>query len=487
MNTLLQLYNNYFHEAPTSIVEMPVSGSNRRYYRLHGTQQTAIGVVGTSIEENMAFWSIARHFYDKNLPVPQVYAHSNDFRCYLQEDLGDTALYNATEQGRKSGIFSNHERALLRNTIAELPALQFVGAENFDFSVCYPQPEFDRRMIAFDLNYFKYCFLKVTGVDFNENKLEDDFTAFSNMLMRSTSATFLYRDFQSRNVMLRNNKPYFIDFQGGRKGPIYYDVASFVWQAKANYSEDVREELLQTYLTALRKYMPMDEGYFRQQLRHFVLFRMLQTLGAYGFRGYFERKPHFLQSIPFAINNLRRLLKEPFAEYPYLSKTLIDMTTMHSFTEQCQPIENQLQGRLQVRIYSFAYKKGIPEDATGNGGGYVFDCRAINNPGKHERFRQLTGLDSEVIQFLEDDGGALRFLNNAYKLVDAHVQRYIERKFTHLMVSFGCTGGQHRSVFCAERIAEHLAQKFDIAINIIHSELNIEKSINPHVGNSIQS
>ena len=427
--------------------------------------------MGTSEDENIAFVKIAEHFRRQGLPVPEVYAMSEDKKFYIQQDLGDNILFKMTEKGRTCGSFSEDERELLRKTMAKLPSIQFLGAEGLDFNVCYPQPEFDERMISFDLNYFKYCFLKATGIEFSEIKLEDDFQRMSDILMRSTSATFLYRDFQSRNVMFYNNEPYFIDFQGGRKGPIYYDVASFVWQAKANYSEELREELLKTYLDALRHYMPVDETYFRQQLRHFVLFRTLQVLGAYGFRGYFEKKPHFLQSVPYAIDNLRRLLREPFKEYPYLSKILTELTQMRQFSEM------NPQRKLEVKIYSFAYKKGIPNDITGNGGGYVFDCRAINNPGKYEHYKHFTGLDKEVIQFLENDGEVFKFLDNAYELVDAHVQRFIERKFTHLMVSFGCTGGQHRSVYCAERLAEHLSKKFDIDIKIIHREQDIEKEL----------
>ena len=235
--------------------------------------------------------------------------------------------------------------------------------------------------------------------------------------------------------------------------------------------KELREELVKTYLNSLRKYMPVDETYFRQQLRHFVLFRTLQVLGAYGFRGYFEKKPHFLQSVPYAIDNLRRLLREPFTEYPYLSGLLTELTQMRQFSE-LNP-----QRKLEVRIYSFAYKKGIPNDITGNGGGYVFDCRAINNPGKYEHYKHFTGLDQEVVKFLEDDGGVFSFLDNVYSLVDAHVQRFIERKFTHLMVCFGCTGGQHRSVYCAERLAEHLSKKFDVDIQVIHREQDIEKTL----------
>ena len=472
MKQLEELFIQYKHSAPKSIEELPSSGSNRRYFRLTADDgSTIIGVKGTSVEENIAFVKIAEHFLRQGLPVPEVYGMSEDKTFYIQQDLGDNILFKLTEKGRTCGSFNDDEREMLRKTMAKLPALQFLGAEGLDFNVCYPQPEFDERMISFDLNYFKYCFLKATGIEFSEIKLEDDFRRMSDILMRSTSATFLYRDFQSRNVMFFDNEPYFIDFQGGRKGPIYYDVASFVWQAKANYSEELREELLKTYLDALRQYMPVDETYFRQQLRHFVLFRTLQVLGAYGFRGYFEKKPHFLQSVPFAIDNLRRLLREPFKEYPYLSQILTELTQMRQFYEMTP------ERKLQVKIYSFAYKKGIPNDMTGNGGGYVFDCRAINNPGKYEHYKHFTGLDKEVIKFLEDDGEVFKFLDNAYELVDAHVQRFIERKFTNLMVSFGCTGGQHRSVYCAERLAEHLNKKFDIKIKIIHREQDIEKEL----------
>ena len=472
MKQLEDLFVQYKHSTPKNIEELPSSGSNRRYFRLTADDNsTIIGVMGTSEDENIAFVKIAEHFRRQGLPVPEVYAMSEDKKFYIQQDLGDNILFKMTEKGRTCGSFSEDERELLRKTMAKLPSIQFLGAEGLDFNVCYPQPEFDERMISFDLNYFKYCFLKATGIEFSEIKLEDDFQRMSDILMRSTSATFLYRDFQSRNVMFYNNQPYFIDFQGGRKGPIYYDVASFVWQAKANYSEELREELLKTYLDALRHYMPVDETYFRQQLRHFVLFRTLQVLGAYGFRGYFEKKPHFLQSVPYAIDNLRRLLREPFKEYPYLSKILTELTQMRQFSEM------NPQRKLEVKIYSFAYKKGIPNDITGNGGGYVFDCRAINNPGKYEHYKHFTGLDKEVIQFLENDGEVFKFLDNAYELVDAHVQRFIERKFTHLMVSFGCTGGQHRSVYCAERLAEHLSKKFDIDIKIIHREQDIEKEL----------
>lgn len=462
------LYRTYTGHEAEEVTELPSSGSNRRYFRLHGPQ-TLIGVSGTSIEENRAFIYMADHFRQKGLPVPEVYAQSDDQSFYLQEDLGDTLLFDAIEKGRKSSVFDESEKTLLRQTITKLPEIQFMGSDGFDFSYCYPQEEFNQRSILWDLNYFKYCFLKATGMEFQENRLEDDFLKMSDVLLRNQSATFMYRDFQSRNVMIRDGHPWFIDFQGGRKGPVYYDVASFLWQAKAKFPEDLRQELLLDYIEALRKYMPVDEKYFLSQLRHFVLFRTLQVLGAYGFRGYFEKKPHFIQSVPFAIENLRQLLKQDYPEYPYLCGLLRELTELKQFSDDLQ------RRTLEVKIVSFAYKKGIPNDPTGNGGGFVFDCRAINNPGKYERYNHFTGLDEPVIRFLEEDGEITVFLEHVYDLVDASVKRYLDRGFTNLMVCFGCTGGQHRSVYSAQHLAEHLHQKFGVKVSLTHREQNIEQ------------
>ena len=466
---LKKLYCTYTGHEPEAIEELPSSGSNRRYFRLTGIP-TLIGVSGTSLEENQAFLYMADHFRKKGLPVPQVVAKSDNDAFYLQEDLGDTLLFNAIEKGRKTSVFDEEEKQLLRKTMRLLPAIQFSGADGMDFSYCYPQSEFNSRSILWDLNYFKYCFLKATGMEFQEDKLEDDFQKMSDVLLRSSSATFMYRDFQSRNVMIKDGEPWFIDFQGGRKGPFYYDIASFLWQAKAKYPDSLRKELLQEYIDALRKYQPIDESYFYSQLRHFVLFRTLQVLGAYGFRGYFEKKPHFIQSVPYAIENLRELLKEEYPEYPYLCNVLRELTGLKQFTDDLK------KRQLTVKVMSFAYKKGIPDDSTGNGGGYVFDCRAVNNPGKYERYKPFTGLDEPVITFLEEDGEILRFLDHVYALVDASVQRYMERGFSNLSVCFGCTGGQHRSVYSAQHLAEHLNQKFGVKVELVHREQNIERT-----------
>ena len=474
MKELEQLFQQFTGEKVDNCTELSASGSNRRYFRLHGGKVSLIGVEGTSLEENNAFIKMAKHFESKGLSVPRFIAQSVDGMHYLQEDLGDTLLFDFIAEGRKTGVFCESEKEMLRKTMHLLPEVQINGAEGFDFSVCYPQPEFNERSILWDLNYFKYCFLKSTGIEFQENKLEDDFARLSDILLRSATNTFMYRDFQSRNVMVKDGEPYFIDFQGGRKGPLYYDVASFLWQAKAKYSDELRNELLDIYLDSLEKHQPVDKLLFREELKHFVLFRTLQVLGAYGFRGYFEKKPHFLQSIPHAIQNLREIIRDEQIEYPYLLQILREMTELQQFREL------EVKKPLVVKVYSFSYKKGIPNDDSGNGGGFVFDCRAVNNPGKYERYAHVTGLESSVKQFLEDDGEILTFLQSAYNMVDASVKRYKDRGFTNLMVSFGCTGGQHRSVYSAQKMAEHIHHKFDVEVVLIHREQNIEQHFKIH-------
>ena len=468
---LKPLFESYTGQQLGQVQELPTSGSHRRYFRLSGGNVTLIGVIGTSVEENRAFVTLSRHFREKGLHVPAVLAVSEDGLSYIQEDLGDKMLFDMVSQGRESGIYSSYETELLRRTIEQLPRIQFLGGKDLDWSVCYPQEVFDARMVDFDLNYFKYCFLKATGLEFNEILLQEDFEKFKADLLLEDENTFLYRDFQARNVIIKDGEPWFIDFQGGRRGPIYYDVASFIWQASSRFPEALKQELIKSYLRALQSFKKVDEKHFRKRLRLFVLFRTLQVLGAYGFRGFFEKKPYFIASVPYALQNLRTLLQTPFKEYPYLNQILQELSV--------KPELNVIQDdrRLEVHIYSFAYKKGIPADTTGNGGGYVFDCRSVNNPGKYEYYRQFNGTDPEVIKFLEDDGEVNVFLDSVYKLVDAHVQRFIERKFTHLQVCFGCTGGQHRSVYCAEHLARHLADKFNIKVVLTHRELNTERML----------
>lgn len=329
MNTeiISTLYKQVTGQQHDNIELLTGSGSNRQYFRMTGIR-SLIAVRGESIAENRAFIYMARHFQSKGIPVPKVLAVSDDESCYIQEDLGDTLLFNAIANGRTTGTFSNYEKGLVRKSIALLPSVQFKGAEGMDFNICYPLSDFNRRTVMWDLNYFKYCFLKATGISFNESILEDDFEAMTDILLKASSDTFMYRDFQSRNVIIKDEEPYFIDFQGGRKGPIYYDVASFLWQAKANFNNDLREEMIDTYISEASKFTKINPAEFRKTLHHFVIFRTMQVLGAYGFRGLFERKAHFIESIPYALNNLQTLFKHHLNEYPYLSKLLIQLSEM---------------------------------------------------------------------------------------------------------------------------------------------------------------
>ncbi len=473
MKELISLFENYTGEKNTQCIQLKGEGSNRQYFRFLSASYSLIGVKGENKAENETFIALAKHFEKKGLPAPKVLGVSNDGMYYIQEDLGDVSLFQYIQNGISSGNMNEQEKEMLIKTISLLPKMQFEGADKLDFSVCYPQAEFDKRTIFWDLNYFKYSFLKATGISFSELKLEKDFERMSNVLLQTNTHTFLYRDFQSRNVMIYNNEPYFIDFQGGRKGPIFYDVASFLWQSKACFSAGLRDELLQIYLQSARKYITIEESFFKNQLHQFVLFRMLQVLGSYGFRGLFERKTYFLESIPYAIQNLSVLLQKGYPEYPYLSEVLQSLTQLPVFQKKEKATSYPISP-LKIRVYSFSYKKGIPVDESGNGGGYVFDCRAIHNPGKYQEYKSLTGLDEPVIRFLEQDGEILAFLENVYKLADNHVKRYMERGFSDLMFSFGCTGGQHRSVYSAQRTAEHIARKFGVKVHLIHREQGIE-------------
>lgn len=471
MKLLAELFKQTFHVFPDSIDALPSSGSNRRYYRMIIGDRSAIGAVGYNPDENMTFFELSRHFRQNGIPVPEVYAFSDDRLRYIQEDLGNTTLFDAVSEGRKNGEYNKEEERLLARTIAMLPTIQFCGGAGLDFNICYPVKEFDAMSIMFDLNYFKYCFLKTSGIEFDEVRLEYDFSSFCNNLLIDCGDTFMYRDFQSRNVMVTDNDLYFIDYQGGRRGPIYYDAASFILQARAKYSEELREKLLDTYLESLSEFMRIKKKkYFLAEYRQFALFRTLQVLGAYGFRGNYEHKAHFKESIPFAIANLESLLKTPFDEYPYLNAVLNSVVDTYK-NKACKKND----GRLHISIFSFSYKSGIPEDESGNGGGYVFDCRGLPNPGRLDEFKTMTGLDKPVREYIERFPESEEFFKEAAALADSHIQNYIERKFTNLMFSFGCTGGRHRSVYFAQRLADYLNEKYDIDITLNHRERGIVK------------
>ncbi len=469
MEQLKDLYTQYYGVQPTSVQPLTAAGSGRRYYRLQAGGSPLVGVVGESIEENRAFIMLSQHLADAGIPVPRVVAVSDDMLRYVQTDLGNTSLYDALAPCRKSGVWNEDAYSLLAETMRTLVRTQVEGDRGMDYSICYPSAAFDERTILYDLNYFKYCFLKATGVTFHENKLQDDFEQMTTRLLNARPQGLLYRDFQSRNVMVVNNQPYLIDYQGARHGAVHYDVASFLWQARAQYPAELRQRLVDEYIKALQCYYPdIDVNDFKETLNLYVLFRTLQVLGAYGFRGYFERKELFLQSIPQAIENLRTLIAEGITTpYPHLHATLQAVCNLPCY----QPAAPR--NHLRVTVYSFSYKKGLPTDNSGNGGGYIFDCRATHNPGKYDEYKQLTGLDAPVKEFLEKDGEILTFLNHAYALVDSSVERYMERGFTDLQVSFGCTGGQHRSVYSAQAMAQHLHNKYNVEVLLIHRERNI--------------
>ena len=483
----------------------------------NGQQTTVIAVIGTNREENEAFIDLAQRFKQGNLPVPAVLAVSDDKMVYLQEDCGDTSLYALMAEHRQAdGTLDAVAMEALKATIRELPRFQFLPimshTEDEFFHHCFPQQAMDRTSIMFDLNYFKYCFLKLKGVEFNEFKLQQDFEQLADDLLDDQEATFLYRDFQSRNIMLKDGKPYFIDFQGGRRGPIYYDVASFLWQSSAKFSDEVRDLLIDEYIDAVECQMSnikcamqqptFDISHFtfkRQRLHLFVLFRIMQVLGAYGYRGLWEKKAYFTNSIPLAISNLQKELAWGTCEpYPYLREVAQSLIALNAEEEQGRaeeaakkakvqaylqndktytPSTNTPQGvregSLIVNVFSFSFKKGIPADESGNGGGYVFDCRSTHNPGRYDEYKPLTGLDQPVIDFLEADGEILTFLESIYKLVDFHVARFQERGFTHLQISFGCTGGRHRSVYSAQHVAEHIHKKFGVEVHLCHREQGI--------------
>lgn len=464
MEELVKLYTAYFGCAPSQSLEIVNSGSSRRYFRMSDAQHSAIGVQGTSLLENEAFIAISAAFIKKEIPVPRVLNVSRDRYFYLTEDLGNTAL---------ADLLPNPDDALLEQVVRDLVRIQFEGGSELDYKVCYPQPCFDRRTIFWDLNYFKYNFVKPTGLEFNEALLEDDFERLCTRLLAVDTHTFMYRDFQSRNIMVQNGTPKYIDFQGGRKGPFYYDLASLLYQAKARFTQSTKNHLIAVYRQALEPYYKVDETCFNQTFGYFVLFRCLQTLGAYGFRGLVEHKAHFVQSIPLALEAIGELPKHfSYPDLPYLSELVGQLSALK---ERYQGPQNN--EKLIVRVGSFSYKKGLPQDYSGNGGGFVFDCRAMHNPGRYDAYKNLTGRDQVVIQYLEEQGEIQDFLQHAYALTDHAVERYLKRGFSSLCVFFGCTGGRHRSVYSAQHMAEHLAQKFGVEVHLEHRELAITQTL----------
>ncbi len=466
------IFNDWSDEKVEQITTLPSSGSYRQYFRIKGRDKTAIGVFNKDIKENEAFFSFTKHFLKNNLNVPEIYSVSPDNKIYLIKDLGDTTLFSIVLQQQKKSGFSEDIIELYKKTINELPKFQITAGKGIDYSRCYPRPAFDKQSMLWDFNYFKYYFLKLAKIPFDEHKLENDFQRFTDFLLEADKNYFMYRDFQSRNIMIFKNCPYFIDYQGGRNGALQYDIASLLFQVKAAIPNDIKNYLLEYYLSNLGKYISVNSKEFKKYYWGFVYLRLLQVLGAYGFRGLYEKKSHFLQSIPTAIENLKWLLQNIVlsVKLPTLMNVLNSLTENLPESARHGRVSKQPHSNLKITINSFSYKKGIPDDKTENGGGFVFDCRALPNPGKSEELKHFTGKDKQVIEFLEREKEVEEFFNYVFSIIDKSVEKYLERNFTDLMVNFGCTGGQHRSVFCAEKLTNHLKEKYNVKIILTHTE-----------------
>jgi len=490
---LIDILKNFFRQRFGVAVErvQPLQGelgaSGRKIIRLSGGASSAIGILYNVREENVAFLEFSKHFRSRGLPVPEIYGEDLSQGAYLEEDFGDTTLFEFLSANRTGSSISPTTVEAYRKVVALLPRFQIEAGRDINYNACYPRAEFDAQSIAWDLNYFKYYFLKLAGVPFNEQLLEDDFKRLTTFLLSARSDFFLYRDFQSRNIMLRDGQPFFLDYQGGRKGALQYDIASLLFDAKADLPQALRQELLDLYIEHASDFVALERSAFMHHYYAYVYIRVMQAMGAYGFRGFYERKSHFLQSVPYALKNVEWLLQN--VELPIALPALMDSLGRMRDSETLRELSSggglppttvtsnksgigaPKESDLTVRICSFSFRRGIPKDESGHGGGFVFDARSIPNPGREERFKVLTGKDQPVIEYLNQQESAHQFLDSVMSLVDASVKAYQNRGFTSLTVSFGCTGGQHRSVYFAEQLAKHLNGSNGVKVVVRHLEL----------------
>ena len=466
------LFDDYLKQSPQRIEQLPRSGSDRIYFRVFYNDKTFIATYNLNIKENKTFIVFSDHFKEKKLPVPGIYFINNETTAYIQEDLGTICLLDILEQNGHDD-YAFH---LYKESLKQLAHLQIKGDKDLDYDVCLTAKEFGRQAILSDLLYFKYYFLDTLQLPYDKQAMLDDFEALATYLTKTEYKYFMFRDFQSRNIIINNDEVYFIDYQGGMKGALQYDVASLLWQAKAQLNDEWKDSLLEYYLDVVDELLgkPMDRNVFTGQYDGYVLIRLLQVLGAYGFRGLFERKAHFLTSIPLALKNLKSFCKNNRVGIimPELNR-MLDAITSPEIITNFEPFQADEQTPLIVSINSFSYKKQIPQDESGNGGGFVFDCRGLLNPGRFEEFKSLSGHNKKVIDFLEQRTRMNEFLNGVYDIIDISVEDYIKRGFSNLMINFGCTGGQHRSVYAAEQTARHLKNKYKVKVNVQHlNEVN---------------
>ena len=468
IDAISELYKDWKGKGHKQLDVLPQSGSERRYFRLYDTDDSVIGAYGANIKENETFIYFSDHFRKKDLPVANILAVNDTTTAYLQEDFGDRSLLNILEEKK----FTDEVYFLFKKSLEALAELHVRGDEGLNYNLCLTNAEFGKQAIMADLLYFKYYFLDALRRPYDKQKLIDDFEALSTYLTHTEYKYFMFRDFQSRNILVKDdNSIHFIDYQGGMKGAPQYDVASMLWQARANLPDEWKENLLVDYMNAFENLIgsPLERNIFRSQYNGYVLIRLLQVLGAYGFRGLFERKAQFLTSIPLALKNLKWFFENQSLgiAVPEFGKVL-SICVSDEVVEHFTPLQANEQTPLVVKICSFSYRKGIPQDESGNGGGFVFDCRGILNPGRIQEFKTMHGRDKSVMDYLEQQTRMNEFLNSVFDIVDITVEDYIGRGFESLMVSFGCTGGQHRSVYAADALARHLRNKFKVKIELKH-------------------
>jgi aminoglycoside/choline kinase family phosphotransferase len=475
IDVLKTLFEQHFHSPAEHVQPLhgQLGGSGRQIVRLANASAAAIGVIYGVREENVAFLSFSKHFRRHGLPVPEIYEEDLDRGAYLEEDLGDTTLFELLSANRSGDQISPQVIDAYRKVVAILPRFQIEAGRDLDYAVCYPRATFDAQSISWDLNYFKYYFLRLAGVPFNEQSLEDDFGRLTKFLLSTEVDYFLYRDFQSRNIMQRDGNPFFVDYQGGRKGALQYDIASLLYDAKADLPPPLRQQLLEEYIGRTGEFISLDRNAFLRYYYSYVYIRIMQALGAYGFRGFYQRKTHFLQSVPYALKNIRWLLDN--VELPIKLPALMDVFARMVFSEKLNSAALRQEKPLTVRVFSFSFRRDMPKDETGNGGGFIFDARSLPNPGREEQFKSLTGKDSVVADYLNQQESVHQFFDNVTALVDSSIESYQRRGFSDLMVSFGCTGGQHRSVYLAERLAKHLREKNGVNVALRHLGLEFLK------------
>lgn len=474
-----QFYKSWCGKLPEQVDVLPQSGSDRRYFRVFGEQgHSVIATHGLNVEENEAFIYFSNHFKGLQLNVPDILGVSYDKTIYLQEDFGDTVLLDVLEQkGYVQEVYD-----LFKKSLHELARMQVLGDEGLNYNRCLTNSEFGKQAIMADLLYFKFYFLDALRKPYDKQKLIDDFEALSTYLTHTEYKYFMFRDFQSRNIMVtEDGAVHFIDYQGGMKGAPQYDAASMLWQARANLPDEWKQSLLEDYMDSFQNFTEdsLDREIFKSQYNGYVLIRLLQVLGAYGFRGLFERKAQFLTSIPLTLQNLKTFLETNslgivVPEFKRVLGICIDDEIIDRFT----PVQADEGTPLVVKVCSFSYRRGIPDDSTGNGGGFVFDCRGIDNPGRHMEYKEVHGRDRVVIEYLERQTRMQDFLNSVFDLVDISVEEYIKRGFDNLCVNFGCTGGQHRSVYAADALAKHLKNKYKVKVELCHREQEEKNWVN---------